>query len=197
MLKMFINALCVLSLCSVAAHAAQNEMRPVDCAPQLRQHLTSIQKLPEARQLIADVQKEGPIRIKLNNHQLSQQFGAFWDMNNRTIAISQSSKESEGDIIGSIIFELHNAQANSKIDYYDNLAFKRKISRENYIQAIERIEYENSKKAASIIEKGIKLGIFPNSARLHTYRNFEEHYHYQKQGGHSAWIGKSYDHMFM
>lgn len=168
-------------------------IQAVECAPPLRKYLTKIQKLPEARQLISNVEREGSIRIKLNNHHLSETFGAFWDMYNRTICISDSSKNSEGDVIGSIIFELHNALANSKIEYYDNLATRRRISRENYVQAIERIEYENSKKAAAIVDKGIQLGIFPASARLNTYRNFEEHYYYQKKGGHSAWIGKSYD----
>jgi hypothetical protein len=193
MFKKFMSIFSISMLSFFAVQAAETVMRPVECAPQLRKYLTTIQKLSEARQLIADIQREGPIRIKLNDHHLSEKFGAFWDMYNRNICISDSSKNSEGDVISSIIFELHNAQANSKIEYYDNLAIKRKISRENYVQAIERIEFENSKKASAIVEKGIKLGIFPVTARLNTYRNFEEHYHYQKIGGHSAWIGKSYD----
>lgn len=165
----------------------------IRCAEQLKPALIKILKIEEARTLVAKIQEEGVITIELLNNQLSEQFGAFWDEDGRRICLNLNSHRSEGDIIGSIIFELHNAAVNSKLDYFDHLAESGKIDRESYVEAIERLEFENSKMAAAIAEKGIEKGIFPRGARLPTYRNFEEHYHYQKIGGHSAWIGKNFD----
>lgn len=192
MFKKIISLSALLIINYTAIFAASSDMG-IDCAPQLRSCLNAIQQLPEARKLITNVQKEGPIRIVLTNHSLSRQFGAFWDVDRRIISISPAPHESEGDIIGSIIFELHNASTNSKINHYDHLASIGEIDRDNYVRAIEYLEYENSKKASLMAEKGIKLGLFPKSATLPTYSNFEEHFHYQKIGGHSAWIGKTYD----
>lgn len=167
----------------------------VVCAPQLQNCLKTIQKIPEARKLINDVQKEGAIRVTLSNEYLSRQFGAFWDPDNRLISVNLSAHRSEGELIGSILFELHNALINSKLDHLDHLAAMGRIDKEYYVESVERLEYYNSKKAAAIAEIGIKSGVFPASARLNTYRNFEEHYHIQKMAGHSAWIAKTYDNL--
>jgi hypothetical protein len=143
--------------------------------------------------LIAQVQQQGPIRIKVENHALSDQFGAFWDRQDRVIGIHLSSQVSEGDIIGSIIFELHNGLSNSKIDDLDRLAYSRRIGREKYVEAMELLEYQNSKKASAMAQEGIEKGIFPAAARLPTYKSFEEHYYYQKISGHSALFAQAYD----
>src|ERR1700722_12505532 len=108
----------------------------VPCDKRLQSCLNKILKLPSARQLIAEVQQQGSIRIEVANHLLSQQFGAFWDRQNRVIGIYLSSRVSEGDIMGSIIFELHNALTNQKIDQIDCLANSRQIGRDKYIEAM-------------------------------------------------------------
>lgn len=165
----------------------------VDCAHELQKSLMAIQKLPEGRELIAAVQKEGVIRIRTSHFTLAQQFGAFWDPDQRIIYVNPSPYHREGTIIGSLLFELHNALNNSKIDHLDSLAMQRKIDKESYIEAMEYMEYENSIKASRIAQRGIDLGIFPEGAGLPTYRDFEEHYHFQKIGGHSAWFARTYD----
>lgn len=170
---------------------SRSQSNSVTCAPQLRHCLAAIEKLPEARQLIADVQREGAIRITVNNNTLSNQFGAFWDQDHRLICVSLPA--SDGELIASIIFELHNAAANSKLEHFDYLATTGNIDKESYVRSVEHLEYENSLKASKIATKGIQLGIFPASAHLPTYSNFEEHYRIQKMGGHSAWIAKNYD----
>ncbi len=187
--------LLILQMSLAAATTAANnaQLAPINCAPQLQKSLVKILNIAEARSLITAIQQEGPIQIEVSNESLSKQFGAFWDETERTICVNIGSHSSEGEVIGSILFELHNAAVNSKLEYYDNLAVAGKIDRESYIQSIEYLEYENSKKAAKIAEKGIAMGIFSPSARLPTYRNFEEHYRFQKIGGHSAYIGSTYD----
>lgn len=174
-------------------HAAnpQNQSTMVYCDPQLKSCFKRLEQLPEIKELITKVVREGPIHISVKETRLSQQFGAFWDPDRRAIFVDPSS--SQGELIGSIIFELHNALRNSDINNLHQLASSGEIDRESYIQGIERLEYENSLSASKIAEKGIKLKIFPPSACLQTYKDFEEHYRMQKFGGHSAWIGFTYD----
>ena len=95
--------------------------------------------------------------------------------------------------MGSILFELHNALADSKITYYYQLAAQGKIKKEAYVSGIEYIEYQNSMKASQLASKGIEMGVFPRSAYLPTYGSFEEYYRFQKKAGHSAWIAYTYD----
>lgn len=152
-----------------------------------------IKKLPEARTLIQNVEKEGAVSVYPSSHYLSEQFGAFWDPEYRRICVNSSSYRNDGMLIGSIIFELHNALVAKKLNHLSYLASKNKISRNHYILAVERLEYQNSLNASKMIEKGIKLGLFPVSARLKTYHTFEEHYWIQQMGGHSGWIGSAYD----
>lgn len=190
--------ICALLVCYTPFSFAFNDQGSsssisIECPPQLRKCLAKIQKMPEAQKLISAIQKEGPLRIAINNTDLSEQFGAFWDCDCRTIVISPAWHESEGRLIGTLLFELFNASVSSKFDELEHLAITGKISKENYVEAMEYLEYQNSKNAAKIAERGIQLGIFPESARLPTYKNFEEHYHYQKIGGHSAWIAKMYE----
>jgi hypothetical protein len=172
------------------------ECGPIECAPELQQSLAQIQKLPAARELIAKVQKEGPFRIQVNRS-ISGQFGAFWDPDQRVIHVTLSPDRVEGSLIGSILFELHNAIASSKLDYYDSLAAARKISKDKYVEAVERMEYQNSLSTAKLAEQGVAMGIFPKGARMPTYASFEEHFRIQKMGGHSQWIANNYDSLLM
>lgn len=200
MLKKFIVLSCFLFIAYQIPITAQqtnsSQQLSVDCAPQLQPCLKKILQIPEAKNLIAAIQQEGPIRIKVNNHPLSNQFGAYWDVDERTICVSLSSNQGEGELIGSIIFELHNAFANAKLDYLDKLARERILNRESYVKAVEFVEYENSLAASKLAKKGIDMGIFPRQAHLPTYKNFEEHYRYQRVGGHSVWIERNYDQLF-
>lgn len=174
-------------------HAENTQSYEVPCDHRLQKYLNQILKLPNARRLIAEIKQQGPIRIKVDNHVLSQQFGALWDRQNRAIGIHLSSQTSAGTIIGSIIFELHNALSNSKIDHLDFLANSGQIGKEKYIEAMELLEYQNSKKASALTQEGIEMGLFPASALLNTYSSFEEHYYYQKISGHSAAFARGYD----
>lgn len=164
----------------------------IDCEPQLKPALDIIQKLPEAKNLIQSVLKEGPIKVRMNR-QHNAPFGAFWGGENRTICVNCSGNYDMGQVIGSIIFELHNAAINSELVRYDNLAFGGLIDRNNYVRSIEYLEYQNSLKASAIVNKGIQANLYPKSAFLPTYKTFEIHFQIQQEGGHSAWIARNYD----
>lgn len=168
----------------------------INCSPRLKPIMEKIQRLPEARALIERVQREGGVAFRINEEMsYSQDFGAFWDLDRRTVNVSYNFHRSEADVIGSIIFELHNALATERLDRVFNLAMKRAITREQYVEQIERIEYENSHLASALVAKGIRAGIYPPEAHLNTYSSFEEHFHFQKVGGHSQAIAQSYDYL--
>lgn len=185
-----------LSLCTLPMIAEAAQLKPVNCHPQLQPYFVKMMALPEIRDLVAKVQEEGPINIMTYNNHLSTQFGAFYDLDQRTICVCMTPESTPGDVISSILFELHNAEATSKINYVDHLATSRAIDRNKYVESIEFIEYENSLKASAIAKKGIEQGIFPSDSHLHTYKDFQEHYYYQQKGGHSAAVAKNYDNLF-
>lgn len=163
------------------------------CAPELRSIWQTLQKLPEARQLIASVLNEGPLNIQLNRH-VESKFGAFWAPEYRTILVNPpQDNESYGFTIGSIIFELHNALADKELTRLDQRAAAGKLSKNQYIEAVERVEYRNAHQASKIANSGIVQGLFPATAYLHVYPTFEEHFRVQVEAGHSAWIGRTYD----
>ncbi|WP_068467994.1 hypothetical protein [Candidatus Protochlamydia phocaeensis] len=177
-------------------HAAQSEEKvTVRCSPQLQSILNKILKVPEAKALIASIQKEGAIQIAVKNTKLSNFFGAYWDPDQRMICVAMSSKTTEGDLIGSILFELHNASVDSQFEYLAGLAIQRKIDKATYVRSMEYLEYQNSLNAAKIAEKGIQLGVLPSDSRLPTFTTFQEHFSVQQQSGHSDCFGRIYDNL--
>ncbi len=185
--------LCSIIFCFIQLGVAATELRSINCDPQLQPTVIKILKIAEARDLIAKIQQEGPFQIVVNNHVLSRQFGAYWDMEKRTVCINLPFHETEGRVIGFILFELHNAVVTSQLDALDDRVSNGKISKEDYVEAVEFIEFQNSQKTAQLAQKGIDLGFFPKDARLPTYNTFEEHFRIQKIGGHSAWIERTYN----
>lgn len=191
-----IGAFIVLSLCFVSSPAFSKEViEQISCDSSLQQCLTLIQKLPAAREMLTTIQKEGAIRILSRQAHLAQQFGAFWDPDQRTIVISASNEASKGKVIRSIIFECHNALKTKQMNTLARQAMAGKISKADYVRGIEWLEYQNSLSASKLVNEGIEKGLFPESAYLPVYDSFEEHYAVQQQYGHSQWIGNTYDHL--
>jgi hypothetical protein len=163
------------------------------CAPQLQKHLNAILKIPEAKILAEAIQKEGPIQIIAKRSNQPSKFGAFWDPDRRKIIIELSPNSNDGLIMGSIIFELHNASTNAKFKELNLLAENGFINKEDYIRSMEYLEYINSLNASKIADKGIKSGILPPDAYLHTYSSFKEHFMAQKRSGHSNFFADNFD----
>lgn len=157
----------------------------ITCDPELKNTFAMIQKVKSAEELIEEALKEGPIKIK---NDTNFPFEAYWDTTTRTIGVT-----SVGSKIHSILFELQNASAQKYFDYYNTLAMQKKIGRDEYVRAIEHIEYQNTRKTASIIDEGIRQGLFPEESQPYYYSNFEEHLCHQQSTGHSAWIAEIYD----
>jgi hypothetical protein len=161
-------------------------------SPELGAPLKLLNRLEEGKQLIQLSEKEGSIHIKtayLGTHASN----AAWLPEERTIYINISTKRSEGSLLRSIVFELHNAISNKQFIEVDQLAYIHHISKEGYIEAIERIEYQNAVQTSHLLEKGIRLRLFPQDAFYPVAPTFAEHFYIQKSGGHSAFIGNQYD----
>lgn len=189
LLFIFLN----ISILAFSQDYRRNNPVSIYCDPQLQPYLKKIQQVPEAQTLLTNIQKTGRIAIIKSDHPLARQFGAFWDPDRRMIHVNLSHHSTPGELVGSLLFEMHNALVNSKIEQLDELAAKGEISKDRYVEGIEFLEYKNSIDTAKITDSGIRMGIFPHDARMQTYGSFEEHYRIQKMGGHSAWIAKTYD----
>lgn len=191
--KKLLACLLIFNLLFLASLNGAQSSPPITCDFQLQQSLQSILKIPEAKALVEEIAKEGPIRIMAGNHAISQQFGAFWDPDRRIICIHSPSNISQHEVIKSLLFELHNASSNSKIHHINQLARQGKIDKACYIKSMEYLEYINSKKAAKMALEGIKMGAIPRGCVLPTYPTFQEHYAAQQQSGHSACFARNYD----
>jgi hypothetical protein len=177
----------------LAVHSAGPSSFPVSCAPELRRIWQLVQKLPEAREVIQAVLREGPLTLDVNRS-LSTKFGAFWTGDARAILVNPPHPGDDcGETIGSIIFELHNALADRELTQLDQQAAAGQLSKHRYVEAVEHIEYRNAVKASKIARLGITRGLFPETAHLPVYSSFEEHFRIQREAGHSAWIGRTYE----
>ncbi len=160
--------------------------------PRAQAILTKIQKLPEVRKLIEDVEKEGSIKVEVQAI-TSANFEAFWDSRNRFVRINEKFNQKEGVFICSLIFELHNAATDRRFKQLYEMAKHGQISKDKYVENVERMEHQNALNTSVILEKGIRLGIFNADARWFILRDFSDHYKVQQMHGHSDWIAGNYD----
>lgn len=168
----------------------------VFCEKEFQPILTKIEELPDAAKLIESVLEEGSFRIEKNRH-LSKQFEGYWSGEKRTIYLTKTKKIGEGDLISTILFELHNAKAMREFDHLDHLATKRLLNKKGYVRAIEHLEYRNARLTSAILNAGIEKGLFPKSCYWPLDANFESHLAIQENMGHSNWIGQMYEELFM
>lgn len=159
---------------------------------ELKGPIEKISKVPEIVKKINKITKDGKITVKLeyiNNFD----FEALWNSSNRVIIVNGNNNKKEGELITSILFELHNANADKNLAHYFSLAEKGLIDKESYVRAIEKIEHDNALETVDLLELGIKRGVFPSEAKWNIYRNFEDHYKLQQVHGHSQWIADKFD----
>lgn len=160
--------------------------------PRAKEILTKIQKLPEVARLIQEVEKEGPVHVEVMDI-TSSNFEAFWDSAHRIVRINERHNQIEGVFICSLIFELHNASTDRRFKQLYHMAKQGQISKDSYVENVERMEHQNAINASTILEKGIRLGLFDKDARWFILRDFKDHFRVQKMHGHSAWIAKNYE----
>lgn len=190
----FILCLVLLIYPFFKIRSEQNLKPQVQCTKELLPILNTLLQLPEFNLLIDDVLKDGPITIQ-HNDSLSNKFTGYWDPYHRKILISKKSNLDKVDKTTTLLFEMHNASRSEDFKKIDYLAYKRKISKEQYIRQSEFIEYENCLSTSYLIKKGIQQGIFPKNSEWLVHDNFEDHYDWMKRSGHSTWYSNTYKKM--
>lgn len=160
--------------------------------PILKKEVDMLTRFPDTKTLLSSLANEGPITLQWISMG-DQGFNAFWASEERTIGLNASKQWSEGEKIYSILFELHNAVSTKQFDYLDRLALLRQIDKQRYIEEVEKIEYQNGVKTSFLLKRGVQLGYFPNGCRFPIYPDFNEHLQFQKESGHSAFIGNRYE----
>jgi hypothetical protein len=164
----------------------------VNVPSNLKRAAQKIETFSESRHLLKEIEKEG--LIKLEFRPLGKgPFHACWIGEIRTILLNSSNSWTEGQIISSILFELHNAKQDKAYDRLNTLALKRQITKDQYVETIEHLEFDNSIMTKNLIDAGIKNGYYPKDANLLVYKNFEEHFYWQLKLGHSALMARQYD----
>lgn len=160
--------------------------------PAIEREVSDLLNFPPTRTFIESLEKEGAITLKWLPLG-SDHFNAFWMGSERLVAINSSRKWHEGEKLYSILFELHNASAEKEFLHLDALAYKKSITQSQYVEAIERIEYQNGTKTGELLKKGVISGYFSKNSRFPQYPDFEEHFKLQMKCGHSDHIAQRYN----
>lgn len=194
MKKILILFFCVFSQIAISTtpllSAQKQQQAQVYCCKELEPLFLNLKQLPEVNELLDKILERGRLKIQFNKN-LSKKFDGYWSPVDRTIYITKSRSPSR--MMTTILFEMHNAVEDAELQELDYLAMHRKLTKKKYIQAVERWEYNHAKATASIINKGIRLGLFSRDCYWPVSETFEEHLAIQKSCGHSAHIGKMYD----
>lgn len=163
-------------------------------SPMAQKAISTLQKLAQYPALIKEIEKNGPIKLEMANLK-DEQFDAFWDSTNRTIRINLLKNEKFDVLIVSILFELHNAKSDLRFKELYTKAKFGQITKEKYVEEVERMEHQNALSTSLIIDNGIKIGLLNEEARWPILKNFDDHYALQQLKDHSQWIANNYDSM--
>ncbi|MGA8165336.1 MAG: hypothetical protein WB791_10025 [Waddliaceae bacterium] len=151
-----------------------------------------LSSLPEGKELIERAMEQGPIAVRF---QRGLSFPAFWETQQRIIIIDPDQNPTEGTRLTCLAFELNNALNDPYFQGLNERALAGSISKNQYVEGIERMEHQTGLKTQALLKKGVQQGLFPHDARQPTIENFEEHFRALQQTGHSRWIGDSYERM--
>lgn len=162
--------------------------------PSIEEALTAIRALPEGELLLRTIEAEGPITFEYREID-DFDFGAMWDSRTRTVVVNAKRCRSQGIMISSLLFELHNAKTTQHLINESRRAIAGKISKDRYVENIERMEHQNALDTIAILEEGIANGTFPSTAQWTIIRDFDDHYMLQQLSGHSHWIAHNFDSM--
>lgn len=155
----------------------------------LQQAMGSLSAFPRTQPLVQIMEQEG---VAVGWAAMAH-CTAMWNGGSRTILLNSSYAWSEGQKIVSILMEMHNARSNSALAKVDRLAWQGRLSKWEYVEAIERIEHANALQTSTLLKEGVAQGYFPPDARYRIYPQFQDHYALQRKSGHSSLIAQRYN----
>lgn len=157
----------------------------------LKKAIQTLENLHEFQDLVKTVERDGPIRIQMEDLE-NASFDAYWESHTRKIQVNLSRNKDFGTLVASILFELHNAKTDKHFNSLYKMAMNGQISKEAYVENVERMEHGNALSTSNLLEKGIQLGIFPKTASWPILRDFDDHYKLQQIRKHSHFLADNY-----
>ena len=179
--------ICFGSFLSAASDAFRSYPREV--APLLER----IEKLPEVRSLLSRIAKEGPIAVRWTEPHAG--FSACWNSSDRIIFLNAAKRNTLGSLITSLVFELHNAEADRKFNALYDAALYGRMDEKSFVREMEYVEWLNCNKSDRILFKGIEEGYFPRDTRTYGWPHFDSYFAAQQRSGHSASYVRAYRNM--
>lgn len=162
--------------------------------PTLNKIISQLKKLPESNKLIQEALRGGSIDVSFANQGMP--FSAMWNSGERKIVVDAKPGDGQGEILVNLLFELTNAVSEPEYQALYRTAQNGRISCDDYVEAVERIEHNNMIDTVKILKKGVLAGIFPKSAQWRIIYNFSIHYKIQQLTGHSFFIVREYQEAF-
>jgi hypothetical protein len=160
------------------------------CARECQEALNRLRQIDEIQELVNRVLQEGGIRI-VSRSTRSPSFRGMWNGGGRVITINPLYCRTLGDQITTILMELHNASTNKELSGIFRMAAAGRLTIDQFVEQIERMEHKNGLSTCRLLEKGHRMGIFPNY-NWRIYENFDDYYMLQQVLGHSLWIAGTY-----
>jgi hypothetical protein len=155
----------------------------------LGQAIRIVLENPSTRALVDEMEKEGPIDIKLD----SLKFSGHWNRRERTIYVNKKNLDIVKQVT-TIVFELHNMKVSKEFADLNRNARDGKIGKEDYVRSWEQLEHRNVLKGNKCIRRMIDEGCFQKKCEMTLFiPDFQLHFLYQQLIGHSARIVKRYD----
>ncbi len=164
----------------------------ITCAREYTEALSRLRQIDEIQTLIDKVLSEGSIHI-ISNSSEAEEFQGMWNGAERNIAINPVYCRTLGEQINTILMELNNASTNRELMKLCDMAAYGQLSKDQYVEQIERMEHKNGLNTCRLLEKGHRKGIFPHDYCWKVYENFDDYYMLQQVLDHSLWIANNYN----
>lgn len=189
MMKRFIVLMTAWSLFAVChAHGAHQ----VTCTRDMMPAYQTLIQLPEAKAVVDKALENGPIRIESSGRR-SGGFEGMWDSGRRAIVVSPTANRTVGQRVNTLMMEFHNAKSDREFDRLFAMARSNRLSKDKYVEEVERVEHINAVNSSKLLAAGIKRGVYPADAAWNVFADFDSHYQMQQICDHSLWIAREYD----
>lgn len=159
-------------------------------SPPVEQAISIIKQMPECKPLLAKIAEEGGFRVVENK---TAPFGAQWNPNTRVIEINSLNHATVGDVIVSLLFELHNAGTDARLRYLQDCAHARSISRQRFVRKMEQREWKNWEATCALVQIGKQRGLFPAQTMAVSFGTFDRYLDMQNAGGHTQFHADIYN----
>lgn len=173
---------------------SKNFSHQIYCSQEYKPALKKLEQIGEIRNLIQRVLAEGPIRIT-SGGTAADDYQGYWNGTDRVIVLNPALSRTLGEHISTILMELNNASTNHELMRISDMAAAGKLTKDQYVEQIERMEHKNGLNTCRLLQKGHDLGIFPRDYCWDVYKSFDDYYMLQQILGHSALIANNYNYL--